>query len=409
MRSLYQDQRGYLDVETCEISARLLKVAVVGGAMSVIPAIPKAETPLVSFPFEEAGGSRQAGKPLVSLVVPAYNEAALVERNLHRLCRYMKSLENEYRWEIIFINDGSTDQTGELAEAFANTRDNMHVFHHMTNFGVGQAFKLAFEHCRGDYVVTLDLDLSYSPDHIRKLLTKIRETRAKIVVASPYMKEGMVSNVPRLRRILSTCANRFLARTARGSLSTLTSMVRAYDGKFVKSLNLRSLGMEVNPEVIYKAKLLNARIDEIPAHLDWGIQKAEGVKRRSSMKVLRHTLAILVSGFLFRPVMFFIIPGLGLLLFAFYVNTWTVIHFFEEYQNLAQYTWFFSRASAAVGAAYSQYPHTFIVGLLSLMLAIQLLSLGILALQSKSYFEEIFHLGASIHKLAQENSETDDK
>jgi glycosyltransferase involved in cell wall biosynthesis len=377
--------------------------------MSTITSIPKAEPLLVSLPPEEANGNGQAHKPLISLVVPAYNEAALLERNLTGLCQYMKSLEDEYRWEVILINDGSTDETGELAEAFANTRGNVHVFHHTTNFGVGQAFKLGFEHCQGDYIVTLDLDLSYSPDHIRKLLAKIRETRAKIVVASPYMKDGTVSNVPWLRRILSVCANRFLARTARGNLSTLTSMVRAYDGKFLRSLNLRSLGMEINPEVIYKARLLNARIDEIPAHLDWGLQKAEGMKRRSSMKVLRHTMAILLSGFLFRPVMFFIIPGLGLLLFALYVNTWTVIHFFEEYQNVAQYAWFFSRASVAVGAAYAQYPHTFIVGLLSLMLGIQLLSLGILALQSKSYFEEIFHLGASIYRLTREKDGTEQK
>ena len=332
--------------------------------MSAVTSIPTADALLASLPHEEASGNGQAHKPLVSLVVPAYNEAALLERNLTGLCQYMKSLEDEYRWEIILINDGSTDATGELAEAFANTRRNLHVFHHMTNLGVGQAFKLGFEHCQGDYIVTLDLDLSYSPDHIRKLLTKIRETSAKVVVASPYMKEGTVSNVPWLRRILSICANRFLARTARGDLSTLTSMVRAYDGKFLRSLNLRSLGMEINPEVIYKAKLLNARIDEIPAHLDWGLQKAQAVKRRSSMKVLRHTMAILLSGFLFRPVMFFIVPGLALLLFALYVNAWTVIHFFEQYQNFPQYTWFFSRASVAVGAAYSQYPHTFIVGLL---------------------------------------------
>jgi hypothetical protein len=95
-------------------------------------------------------------------------------------------------------------------------------------------------------------------------------------------------------------------------------MVRAYDGKFLKSLNLRSLGMEINPEVIYKAKLLNARVDEIPAKLDRGLQKAEGVKRRSSMNVLRHKIAILLCGFLFRPVMFF---GLALLVFSIYVNT----------------------------------------------------------------------------------------
>jgi hypothetical protein len=123
--------------------------------------------------------------------------------------------------------------------------------------------------------------------------------------------------------------------------------------------------------------------------------------------VLRHTMAILLSGFLFRPVMFFIIPGLALLVFAVYVNTWTLIHFVEQYQNFPQYAALLTRASAAVGAAYSQFPHTFIVGLLSSMLAIQLISLGILALQSKSYFEEIFHLGASIYRLAREKGETE--
>jgi hypothetical protein len=163
--------------------------------------------------------------------------------------------------------------------------------------------------------------------------------------------------------------------------------------------------MEVNPEVIYKAMLLNARIEEIPAHLDWYLQRAEGIKRRSSVKVLRQTTAVLLSGFLFRPVMFFIIPGCAMLLFAIYVNVWMLIHFFEEYQNLPQYTWFFSRASVAIGAAYSQFPHTFIVGGLALMLAIQLISLGILALQSKSYFEEMFHLSSSIYGMARDRGD----
>jgi hypothetical protein len=217
------------------------------------------------------------------------------------------------------------------------------------------------------------------------------------------MRQGRVSNVPWLRRVLSIWANRFLSTAAKGNLSTLTSMVRAYDAQFLRTLDLRSLGMEINPEAIYKTMLLQGRIEEIPAHLNWELQRAEGIRRRSSMRLLRHTFAVLISGFLFRPVIFFIVPGLALLLFALYVNTWTVIHFFEQYQNFPQHTWFFSRASLAVGAAYSQFPHTFIVGVLSLMLSIQLISLGILALQSKSYFEEIFHLGTSIYRTTREN------
>ena len=145
----------------------------------------------------------------------------------------MESIEGQYRWEMIFVNDGSTDDTGELAEAFSKTRKNIHLFHHNVNLRLGQVLKTAFTNCRGDYVVPVDLDLSYSPSHIGKLLTKICNTNAKMVVASPHMKEGKVSNVPWLRRTLSFWANRFLSLSAKNNLSTITFMVRAYDRMFL--------------------------------------------------------------------------------------------------------------------------------------------------------------------------------
>lgn len=347
-------------------------------------------------------GRGPAERPLVSIAVPAYNEAAVVEKNLATLCQYMESLEGEYRWELVVIDDGSRDETGELAEGFARTRENVRVFHHLVNFGLGQALRYAFTRCRGEYIVTLDMDLSYSPDHIGALLARIRETRAKIAIASPYMEGGKLSNVPWLREVLSRWANRFLSWAAPGRLSTLTGMVRAYDGRFVRSLNLKSMGMEVNAEIIYKALLLRARIEEVPAHLNWGSRPAEGIRRRSRMQVPWNTLLVLFWGYLFRPFKFFLIPGFALLLFACYVNSWVLIHFFEQYQLLSQYGWFLDRASFAVVAAFQLFPHTFVVGGLALMLAIQFISLGILVLQSKRYFEEIFHLGTTIYRFAQE-------
>jgi glycosyltransferase involved in cell wall biosynthesis len=342
--------------------------------------------------------SANATKPVVSLVLPAYNEAAIIEANLARVCHYMQTLEHAYRWEMVIVNDGSSDDTGQLAERFARNRENVRVFHHLTNFGVGQAFRFAARHCSGDYVVMLDMDLSYSPDHIGRLLERIRATRAKIVLASPYMKGGSVSNVPWLRRTLSVWANRFLSLSVKGHVSTLTSMVRVYDGPFLRSLNLRSMGMDVMPEILYKARILGARVEEIPAHLDWGVLGAKKARRRSSVRTMRHIASTILSGFLFRPVIYFIVPGLLLLAFALYVNTWTVIHFAREFSLLPQYTDLFERASAAVSAAYAYSPHTFLIGFLALMLAIQLLSLGILSLQSKSYFEEIFHLASGIYR-----------
>lgn len=359
----------------------------------------------VSTIVNTAQEDKQTAKPFVSVVVPAYNEADIVEKNLATLCEYMESLEDEYCWELIVVNDGSTDQTGDLAEAFAKTRDNVHVLHHMYNFRLGQALRYAFNNCKGDYVVTMDLDLSYSPDHIGKMLAKIRETRAKVVITSPYMKGGKVSNVPWLRKTFSVWANRFLSLTVTKdnllpSLSTLTSMVRTYDRRFLSGLNLRAMDIDIQPEILYKAMILRARIVEIPAHLSWGSDKAGSKHRKSSIRILKSIISSLISGFMFRPFMFFILPGFALMIVSCYPFAWVFIHTFNHFQSPPLSALAFDhRLSAAIAAAFNQSPHAFIVGGISLMIAIQLISLGILALQNKRYFEESFHLNSAIYKI----------
>jgi glycosyltransferase involved in cell wall biosynthesis len=344
----------------------------------------------------EQKSANQSSKPSVSLLVPAYNESSIIENNLEILCNYMRSLESDYEWEMIIVNDGSRDQTYQQAIEFAKSHQNISVLNHRVNYGLGQALRTGFQHCQSDYMVVVDLDLSYSVEHIGEMLDCISKTHAKIVVASPYMRGGSISNVPWLRKTLSIWANKFLSFTDERSLATLTGMVRAYDVKFLKKIDLRAKGMEINPEIIHKARLLGAHIEEIPAHLHWLPQKTKEVKRTSSMKIARHTSAILLSGFLFRPVMFFLIPSLILFLLSLYAAFWAVVRSWTNFQQLA-INQSYPDFTDAIALAYSQAPHTFFIGGISLILAVQLLSLGILSMQSKSYFEEIFHLASSIY------------
>jgi glycosyltransferase involved in cell wall biosynthesis len=334
----------------------------------------------------------------VTIVLPAFNEEAILEENVIALFEYLRGFEGRYSWQVLLINDGSSDQTGEIGERLATEYDELEIVHHPANFGLGQAFKTAFRLSRGDYIVSLDIDLSYSPDHIGALLQVVESGPAKLVLASPYMKGGKISNVPWLRRVLSVHANRFLSFFAQGHLSTLTCMVRAYDGRFIRELDLRSTGMDVMPETVYKAMILRAKIVQIPAHLDWGLQQKAGGERKSSMRILRHIIGTILSGFIFRPFMFFVLPGLLLLVLSVYVNIWMLVHIAGAYGVLDSGPGIVTRLSMAVANAYQDYPHTFIVGLLSLMVAIQLISLGIISLQSKTYFEEIFHLGSSLKR-----------
>ena len=333
---------------------------------------------------------------MLSLVVPTYNEAKILSKNIDVLCRYMEKLEGRYHWEMIIVNDGSTDDTGAVAENSANSRENIFVLHHPYNFRLGQALRFAFSRCRGDFIVVMDIDLSYSPDHIEKMVAKIIETKAKIVIASPYREGGKVSNVPWFRRALSKWANRYLCLTAKrdrysDKITTMTGMVRAYDRRFLSRLNLKAMDVDINSEIIYKAMILRARIVEVPAHLDWKSQKSKEAERKSSLRLFRSTLQSLLSGFMFRPFMFFVIPGALFVLLSLYPIIYALLRSMYFYQTVEGVD-----ISDAIGMSFQKSPHAFLVGGFVLIVGIQLFNIGLMALQSKRYFEEIFHFNSNI-------------
>jgi len=336
----------------------------------------------------------------VSLVCPAYNEEAIIEDNVKKIREYVdEKIAFDFDWEILLINDGSKDETGKIAEKIANEDSRVRVIHHVINLNLGNALKSGFGYANGDYIIVLDLDLSYDTFHIRKLLDVIHNTKADMVVASPYMKGGKVTNVPFFRKLMSKWVNRFMRMAAQENYHTFTGMVRAYNSKFVKTLNLKTKDYEINPEIMYKAMILRARIIEIPAHLDWSMQKKVGKKRQSSIRVLRGVFSGLMSGFIFRPYVFFIGVGFVLLLLSLYIIGWIFINTFGHYPEICvQTNYIDDRFSQALAIVFMERPHAFFVGGFTFLAAIQFLSLGFLSLQSKRYFEETFHIATSILK-----------
>lgn len=178
---------------------------------------------------------------------------------------------------------------------------------------------------------------------------------------------------------------------------TFTSMVRGYRTSFLKKLNLKTKDYEISPEILYKSMILRARIIEIPAHLDWTEQNKIGIKRASGMRIIKTFFSGLMAGFIFRPYIFFIGFGLILLIIALYLITWIFIHTFQVMPSIDINPEFFDdRFAYAVGEVFKSRPHAFIVSGITLMLAVQILSLGFISLQSKRYFEELFHLESNL-------------
>lgn len=335
-----------------------------------------------------------ASKKLVTLLVPAYNEALKIMVSLTTMYDYMDGLSDRYGFELLVVDDGSTDETADIVEAFARTRPKVRLVRQPANMRIGQALRDGFAASRGDVVVVFDSDLSYSVEHIGLMLDTMEREGVSVVVASPYMKGGKTSAVPWRRAQMSKQVNRLLSAGSQYHLHTVTSMVRAYDGPFIRSLSLKSMGPEINTEILYKAQIMRARVAEIPAHLDWSDQAERIATRKVSLKFTTTSKLLVFASFLYRPIVFFMIPGLFLLLISLWSGgslAWTVWH---EYKH--QGGGWDARITNGFAEAWKLRPQTFIIAGFTFVVAVQLISLGLLAAQAKRYFEELYY--AAIHR-----------
>lgn len=141
--------------------------------------------------------------------------------------------------------------------------------------------------------------------------------------------------------------------------------------------------------------ILRARIVEIPAHLDWTEQNKFAGKRKSSMKVLRGFFSGIMSSFIFRPYIFFLAIGAVLMLLSMYEIVWLLV---DTLKFISDATTNIPTFSTSLALQFRKNPQSFVVGGITFLASIQFLSLGFLSLQSKRYFEELFHLGTSFKK-----------
>lgn len=338
--------------------------------------------------------------PSLSVILPCYNEEAILPKNMNTVIDYLRAKEDKYIWEIIIVNDGSKDKTAEIADSFEKEYPgNIRVIHHPTNLNLGNALKTGFNHAKGDIIVVLDIDLSYSVDHIEIMVDKLLETSSDMVIASPYMPGGKVTAVPFDRRIMSKWVNKMMRLAAQDKYYTFTGMVRAYKRDFIRTVNLKTKDYEVNPEILYKAMILRARVIEVPAHLDWTEQNKFKGTRTSGLRVLRGVFSGMMSSFIFRPYVFFLIIGGFLMLLSMYGLVWLLWDTISGMQASGNIAITFSES---LSFQFRKNPQTFIVGGITFIAAIQFLSLAFLSLQNKRYFEELFHLGTSFKtKLSQ--------
>ena len=110
---------------------------------------------------------------MISVVIPVYNEEESLEAFYKVLLANLQKLEKTY--EVIFVDDGSTDGSFDILKEFEKKDNNVRIFSFRKNQGKGEALTLGFEKATGDILVTLDADLQDKPSEIDKLLKKHKE------------------------------------------------------------------------------------------------------------------------------------------------------------------------------------------------------------------------------------------
>ncbi|MBI5145367.1 MAG: glycosyltransferase [Candidatus Omnitrophica bacterium] len=140
-------------------------------------------------------------KKKVSVIMPAYNEAERIASSIDETARTLNGFS--WLWELILIDDGSTDRTYEKAlEASLRYPQQVFVRRNPFNQGKGRAIKKAFHYTSGDYVVFLDADLELHPIQLEAMFNIMHLNNADIVIGSKLHPNSIV-NYPLVRRIIS--------------------------------------------------------------------------------------------------------------------------------------------------------------------------------------------------------------
>ena len=190
----------------------------------------------------------------LSVLVPAYNE----EHTIVRLLRAL--LKEKDVFEVIVVDDASTDKTFALASSVKNKR--IRVIRHTTNQGKGMAIQTALRNVTGNYVLIQDADLEYDPKEIPILLAPIRSGRAKIVYGSRFF--GAHTNMFYWHYVGNKLLNFFVNILYDTILSDLETCYKVIPAQLMRDLQLHENDFRIEPEITCKLLRRGERIFEVP-------------------------------------------------------------------------------------------------------------------------------------------------
>jgi len=325
------------------------------------------------------------------IAIPAFNERNIIVETVSETISWMEGNLPNVTFEVLVIDDGSTD--GMFEQLAAISAPSLRVIRHPQNSGRGQAVLIAFNSTNSDFLICLDADLSYAPEHIKSLYEPLRDNVADLVLASAYHPEGRVENVPTQRAWLSRVGNKILARSFKNQFHTVTCVARGYRRGLLDSLELVSTDKELNLEILHKALLLNFRVVEKPATLKWRDQKRgrkTGLAQNFVFFSMRQSIISHINyNYGLRPSSILLIPTTMLFLMIIY-GMWTIVKGVVSNFIAAKNVGFFDNVYLSVRQSLIDGQLTLVLIIFALVSLMIFAVFYFLAEQAKRNFEEQF-------------------
>ncbi|HTV48864.1 MAG TPA: glycosyltransferase family 2 protein [Phycisphaerae bacterium] len=310
----------------------------------------------------ESTDSRNSGiTPYYSMVVPMFNEADSVAELHAGLVRNLSRLGKE--WEIIFIDDGSRDNTYQLLSQIAESDPHVWIVKLRRNFGQTAALAAGFDHARGQVILAMDGDLQHDPNEIPKFIEKIDEGFDVVSGWRQRRVDGFF-----MRRVPSAMANWLIRKISGVEIHDFGTTFKAYRRDIIEHLNLYGDAHRFIPAL---AAISGATITEVP------IKNINAPYRRSNyglgrtFRVMLDLITIkFLNSYLTRPLHLFGTIGLASLAGSVLIGIFLIIRKIRGQSILVEHG------------------PLLILGVMLLMMSLVFFSTGLLAeLIARVYFE----------------------
>ena len=272
----------------------------------------------------------------VTIIIPAYNEEETVGDVIHGIKQIIDKTEYEYK--IIVVNDGSTDNTANIAKEAGADK----LVSHDINKGLGVAFRTGIEtalEMNADIIVNIDADGQFNPNDIPRLIRPIIEGKADMVTCSRFLDKNLEPDMPWIKKFGNAIFTKLVNRLTKQKFTDTQCGFRAYSKEVALRMTLFGV-YTYTQEVFLDLIAKGLKVVEIPC-------KVKG-QRKGKSKVVNNvfsygfkSLVIIIRTIRdYRPLEFFGIFGITLLSIGFVTGSaiiirWLLIRDFGPYRTLA--------------------------------------------------------------------------